>query len=94
VYWKYNFREFGSTLDDECVQQLYILIKELKYNNTINAKYLLDYLGENKAILELTDEQIIENIMGNDKEDNVKDDNSILELVSYKDTLKETIILH
>lgn len=54
----------------------------------------MDYLGENKAILELTDEQIIENIMGNDKEDNVKDDNSILELVSYKDTLKETIILH
>jgi succinate dehydrogenase flavin-adding protein (antitoxin of CptAB toxin-antitoxin module) len=54
----------------------------------------LDYLGENKAILELTDEQIIENIMGNDKEDNVKDDNSILELVSYKDTLKATIILH
>jgi succinate dehydrogenase flavin-adding protein (antitoxin of CptAB toxin-antitoxin module) len=73
---------------------LYILIKELKYNNTINAKYFLDCLGENKAILELTDEQIIENIMGNDKEDNVKDDNSILELVSYKDTLKATIILH
>ena len=68
---------------------MYILIKELKYNNTINAKYLLDYLGENKAILELTDEQIIENIMGNDKEDN-----SIVELVSYKDTLKATITLH
>lgn len=71
--------------DDGGVQQLHVLIKELKYCDTMDIEYLLNYPGENEATLELlSDEQIIENVMGNDKEDEIEDDSSVLEPVSLQ----------
>ncbi|KAL5755592.1 hypothetical protein ACOSQ2_020338 [Xanthoceras sorbifolium] len=59
--------------DDRCVQQLHVVIKELKYHDTMDVKYLLNYPGENETSSELlSDEQIIENVMENDKEDKLK----------------------
>ncbi|WRX26118.1 hypothetical protein QQP08_018605 [Theobroma cacao] len=88
-------KNLDQHLDDGGIQQLHVLIKKLKYRDIMDVKYLLNYVRENEATLELlSDEQIIENIMGNDKEDEVKDDSFILEPVSCKDTLKATITLY
>ena len=61
----------------------------------MDVEYLLNYLGENEANLELlSDKEIIKNIMENDKEDEIEDDSSVLKPVSRKDALKATITLH
>jgi len=61
----------------------------------MDVEYLSNYTGENKVTLEfLNDRQNIKNIMGNDKEDKVEDDSSILEIVSCKNALKAPIMLH
>ncbi|KAK1587985.1 hypothetical protein Q3G72_018965 [Acer saccharum] len=45
----------------------------------MDVEYLLNYPGENEATSDLlSDEQIIENVMGNDKEDEVEEDSSCL----------------
>ena len=60
----------------------------------MDIEYILKYPEENEATLELlSDEQIINNVNGNDKEDEVEDDSSVLEFVSRKDALKATITL-
>jgi len=53
----------------------------------------LNYLRENKANSELLKEdEIIKNIIGNDKEDEVEDLSSVLEFIWHKDSFKTTII--
>lgn len=39
--------------DDKGIQQLHVLIKELKYCDTMDVEYLLNYPGENEATSEL-----------------------------------------
>ena len=57
------------------VQQLLVLIKELKYRDTIDVEYILNYPRENEATSKLlSDEKIIDNVMRNDKKDEVEDD--------------------
>ena len=81
--------------NDEGIQQLHILIKELKYRDPMHVEYLQKYLRENEATSQLlSDEQIIENFMGNDKEKEVEDNSYVLDPVSYKDALKAKITLH
>ena len=54
--------------DDRGFQQLYVLIKELKFHDTMDVEYLLNYLEENNATLELlSNKQLINNIMRNNK---------------------------
>ena len=54
------------------------MIKDLNYRYTLDVENLLSYLKESKVTLELlTDEQLIEEIMRNNKDDKVKDDSSI-----------------
>ncbi|KAJ0027930.1 hypothetical protein Pint_35064 [Pistacia integerrima] len=53
-----------------------------------------DLVIEEKTRSLLSEEQIIENMIGNDKEDEVEEDSSVLELVSCKDAPKATITLH
>ena len=61
----------------------------------MDVEYLLNYVGENKATLELlNDKQTTKNVIGNDREDEVEDDSFVLEPISCKDALKATITLH
>ena len=76
-------------LDNGGVQQLHVLIKELKYCDIRVVEYLLNSIGENETTLEL-----LSDVMENDKEDKVEDDSSILEPISRKDALKATISIH
>ena len=53
----------------------------------------MNYLRENKANSELLkEEQIIKNIIGNDKEDEVEDLSFVLEFILHKYAFKTTII--
>lgn len=61
----------------------------------MDVEYLLNYLGENMVTSELSsDKQIIKNVIGNDKENEVEDNSFVLEPVLRKDALKTTITLH
>ena len=54
--------------DDRGFQQLHVLIKELKFHDIIDVEYLINYLEENNATLELlSNKQLIKNIMRNNK---------------------------
>ena len=56
--------------DDGGVQQLYLLIKELKYRDTMDIEYLLNYTRENETTSELlSNKKIIKNVMGNDQKE-------------------------
>ena len=60
----------------------------------MNVKDILNYLEENDRSFELlTDEQIIESVMGTHKENEVEDDSVKLEQVSHKDILKSNNLL-
>jgi len=55
----------------------------------------LNRLRENKVILELlSNKKIIKNNIENNKENEVKDNSSLLEFISHKDALKATIITY
>ena len=61
----------------------------------MNVECFLNYLKKNEVILELlSNKKIIENNIENDKENIVKDNSSVLEFISHKDTLKATIITY
>lgn len=48
----------------------------------MNIKYILSFLGENKATVELfSEKKFIKNIMKNNKKHEVKNDSFVLELV-------------
>ncbi|XVF51243.1 hypothetical protein PTKIN_Ptkin04bG0168800 [Pterospermum kingtungense] len=81
-------------LDDRGIQELQNVIKELRYHNGMNVEDLLNYLGENEVSEILTDEQIIENIMGNDQDDEVEDDSFAIEPVSRKEAFKAVMTLN
>jgi hypothetical protein len=67
----------------------------MKYNDIMNIECFLNYLKKNEVILELlSNKKIIENNIENDKENIVKDNSSVLEFISHKDTLKATIITY
>ena len=71
-----EFREFESTIGR--IQQLQIVIKELSYRNTMDVEYILNYPWENEVTSELlTDEQLIEDIMGHDKDYEVEDNSTV-----------------
>lgn len=53
---------------------------------------LLNYPGEDTTSEMLTDKQIIESVMGNDQDDEVEDDSSTMEPVSWKEVLKAMMI--
>jgi hypothetical protein len=58
-------------------------------------KYILSFVVENEAIIELfSEKKIIKNIMKNNKEHKIEDDSFVFELISCKDAFKETTILH
>ena len=55
----------------------------------------MNRLRENKVILELlSNKKIIKNNIENNKENEVKDNSSLLEFISHKDALKATIITY
>jgi hypothetical protein len=65
----------------------------MKYNDIMNVECFLNCLRENEVILELlSSKKIIENNIKNNKENEVKNNNSVLEFISHKDALKATII--
>ncbi|KAL5538428.1 hypothetical protein UlMin_044883 [Ulmus minor] len=47
----------GQHSDDRGIQQLHILIKELKYCDTMDVEYFLNYPGENEATSELLNDE-------------------------------------
>ena len=82
-------------LDGKGIRELEIVIKELQCLNRMNVKYLLNYHEENNTTSKiLSDKQIIESVMGNDREDKVKDDSSTMELVSHKEALNLIMTLN
>ncbi|XVF53525.1 hypothetical protein PTKIN_Ptkin05aG0105900 [Pterospermum kingtungense] len=81
-------------LDDRGIQELQNVIKELRYHNGMNVEDLLNYPEENEVSEILTDEQIIENVMGNDQDDEVEDDSFAIEPVSRKEAFKAVMTLN
>ena len=61
-------KSLSQRSDDRGFQQLHVLIKELKFHDIMDVEYLLNYLEENNATLELlSNKQLIKNIMRNNK---------------------------
>lgn len=88
-------QNLDEPLDGKGIRELEIVIKELQCLNRMNVKYLLNYHEENNTTSKiLSDKQIIESVMGNDREDEVKDDSSTMELVSHKEALNLIMTLN
>ena len=90
-----NSENLNQESDNGGIHQLRVMIEELNYRNTMDVEYLLNYPGESEATSELlTDEQLIEEIMRNDKDDEVEDNSSTLEPVSRNEAILATITLN
>jgi hypothetical protein len=84
-------KNLNQHLDDGGVQQLQGLIKEFKRHDTMNVEYHLNCLAEIKATLKLlSDAQIIENLVENNKNNEIKNKSWYWSLF---DVFKTTITL-
>ncbi|XP_026438675.1 uncharacterized protein LOC113337186 [Papaver somniferum] len=84
----YNLVEHTNS---EITQDLQNLIEKLGYRNSMNGKDVLNYPEENEVTQLLTDEEIIENVMGTDKDVEKEDESSTIEPPSRNEAIKAAI---
>ncbi|XP_071718695.1 CENP-B homolog protein 2-like [Rutidosis leptorrhynchoides] len=70
----------------ESTQELQNLIKELGYRNAMDVEDVLTHLEENVVAQLLTDEEIIESVIGNNKDDIDEEDDKILQWSPLRET--------
>ena len=83
------------TTPEKDIHELEAMINDLGYHNKMYVNSLLDYPGENNACWEIqTLEEIANSVLDNNVEDDVDDDETPMELVTRKEALKSSNILH
>lgn len=78
--------------DSEITQDLQNLIEKLGYRNSMNVEDVVNYPEENDVTQLLTDEEIIENVMGTDKDVVEDDESSGIEPPSRNNAIKEVVL--
>ncbi|GKC67737.1 CENP-B homolog protein 2-like protein [Tanacetum coccineum] len=96
LVYKYNMTFENSDEGGESTQELQNLIKELGYRNAMDVEDVLTHPEENVVAQLLTDEEIIESVIGINKDDidEEDDESSTMEPPSRNEAIKAAITLN